>query len=64
MPSTMPVGGIFRNSFQIRWAIRSSQPPSLRARLSERTMETNRTAATTSTMRPIRASRSARDWVG
>ena len=23
MPSTMPVGGGFRNSFQIRWAIRS-----------------------------------------
>ena len=64
MPSTMPVGGVFRKSFQMRWAIRSSQPPSLRARLSERTMETSRTAPATSTMRPISASRSARDSVG
>jgi hypothetical protein len=64
MPSTMPVGGVFRNSFQIRWAIRSSEPPSLRATLSDRTMETNRPAAATSTMRPIRAKRSARDSVG
>ena len=64
MPSTMPVGGVFRNSLQMRRAIESSQPPILRARLSDRTMETSRTAAATSTMRPTRASRSTRGWVG
>ena len=34
MPSTMLVGGVFRNSVQIRRATPSSQPPSFRARLS------------------------------